>query len=127
MAEEFVDFMNGIKKKPLEERILELELVINKLIEITVKSTNEAEINYQNFRNEISILKNEMEKMRLKQVQKELVDLKQLPPPPVLPPDNKKIDSSLTRATIVGELKALFRKKKNTEGEINGRNRKRKV
>ena len=131
-----VDFLEEIKKRPVEEKVQTLSTVVEKLIQIVLNLTEDIDKNLNFFKTEIGTSKKEIGTLKIiisslgteiSILKKEKVSQKELksPPSPPLnssqpeklssstlpPPKFEKINLPSTRSAIMGELKELFRKK----------------
>lgn len=106
MAEEFADFIKDLNTKPLKEQVKELQGVVSNLVGLVEKFIN-------NYTIELSVLNNKIISLEAKLISSKLPKIEVLatsPPPP--PPDKRPIGNENVRGAIMGELKALFDKKK---------------
>jgi len=123
MAEEFVDILDDIKRKPMEKRIQALGDIVEKLIQTILNVSNNTEIMLNSFRKEIDTLEQQIKVMRVSQTNIDIKQLKLKPPEPLQPSQltPKPIPPIPTRSMIVGELNELFKnnkKKKNIKNDI---------
>jgi len=131
MAQEFADFLEEMKRRPVEEKVQALSIVIEKLIQIVLNMTDDIGTNLNFFKTEIGTIKTEIGTLKMEHVQKELKELKSPsspnlsqpqklsspphPPPKIEKPKNIEIVSP--RSAIMGELKELFKKRDGSSGK----------
>lgn len=111
MAEEFANILDGIIKKPLEEKIQRLSQTVKKTIEILLNLTDEMDTKMDLLKMDITKIKAEIKELKPKTT-------KMTPPPP--PPRHFKMIPP-TKEAILSELKGLFKKQKEVERERNAK------
>lgn len=110
MAEEFADFIKELNKKSLEEQVIELKVITNKLINIT-----ENFIKYYDM--ELSIIHNKIIKIETEQLRRKLPKIKKLATPSSVAPNNRPIVNENVRGAIMSEIKKIFKQKKNDKNK----------
>lgn len=116
MAEEFVEFMEKLKREPIEEQLSKLKQVVSKMVVIIEKFIYNYDMELNKLYNmvtsvETKILKSELSKVEILSVSSPFPPLEQRP-----------IGDMNVRGAIMKEIKTLF--KKNEESDQNNDNKK---